>query len=133
MLPFSARGQARQIGIDTNARTFWFNPHDIPQPLSELPGVLSWVPSPIPARPLHRPKIRTLVGSIFLLLVSLTFVAGGIWQAMAGRTRRDHWIGALAAGFFALCALAPISDLKNWPRRRRNPGVAPPTAGFDDK
>lgn len=119
-LPFNLRGRHRQIGINVRDRTFWCHPADEPQSLDRLPVIFAEPAPRVVDNPLIRPRWRSILGSLGLIAASLLFVAAGIWQSIAGRTPRDHWIGAICAIFFGLCAAAGIADLRRWikPRRR---------------
>ena len=118
-IPFNLHGRSHQIGINVRDRTFWFHPTDDPQPLDCLAAALAERLPRMSADPLIRPRLRSILGSVGLLAGSLLFVAGGIWQSLAGRTSRDRWIGILCTIFFGLCAAMGIIDLRRWHRRRR--------------
>jgi hypothetical protein len=54
---------------------------------------------------------RSHAKSAGLLLLSLMFVAGGVFMAMRADTSTDRFIGWLCAAFFSLGALAAVRNL----------------------
>ena len=119
ILPLEIERERVQIGINLNNRTFWFHPNERPEPLDQLrPALASLQPPPfIP--PLIRPSLRSLIGSIVLLSISLMFVAAGLFECFAGHTAHDRWIGVLGVIFFGVCGATSVWDVRRWLNRRR--------------
>jgi hypothetical protein len=117
--PVHLNGSNQQLGVNVSARTFWTHPLEV-QPLDNLPAWLASQQSVRPVAPWRSPPPRRGVRPIINLCGCLLFVAAGIWMVFAGSSSKDRWMGALAAVFFGLCALAPVSELRSGEPQRES-------------
>jgi hypothetical protein len=115
-IPFNMPNGRHQIGIDVNEETFWFDRNERPELLKHLSAAIAAL-FPVSRVQHASAKPKTVAGAIFWLMVSVMFVAGGIWMMIDGQTTKDRVIGLLGAVFFGLCAAAPIIDLQRMRKR----------------
>src|SRR5215213_4659918 len=95
--------------IDTVAKTFYFHPHDPPEPLDFLPKRLrERFIKPIPP---ERPTLRRMLVILLELAGALLLFAASLWATLLGGPDNRPWVGWLGLALFGAATLFSLLEL----------------------